>query len=99
MTSYTLEPVGIIRSTVKSREEAPPQGPEGAPNDWRGSRRFTRPTLRASGSRDRVEAKSSDGDDPEEDEEQEHDELRLLERRLRLGRARAHARQGRDERS
>jgi hypothetical protein len=44
------------------------------------------PTLRASASRDRVEAKSPDGDDPEEDEEHEHDELRLLERRLGLRR-------------
>ena len=44
------------------------------------------PALRASGSRDRVEAKSSDSDDPEEDEEHEHDELRLLERRLGLRR-------------
>ena len=34
MTSYTLEPVGFIRSTLKRREEAPPQGPEGAPDAW-----------------------------------------------------------------
>jgi len=40
----------------------------------------------ASGSRDRVEAKSPDGDDPEEDEEHEHDELRLLEGRFGLRR-------------
>lgn len=44
----------------------------------------TRPTLRASGARDRVEAESPDGDDSAEDEE--HDELRLLERRLGLRR-------------
>ena len=31
MNSYTLEPVGFIRSTVKGREDAPRQGPEGAP--------------------------------------------------------------------
>src|ERR1044072_6816324 len=30
MNSYTLEPVGFIRSTVKGREDAPRQGPEGA---------------------------------------------------------------------
>jgi tRNA-Thr(GGU) m(6)t(6)A37 methyltransferase TsaA len=34
MTSYTLEPVGFIRSTVKGREDAPRQGPEGAPDAW-----------------------------------------------------------------
>jgi tRNA (Thr-GGU) A37 N-methylase len=34
MSSYTLEPVGFIRSTLKRREEAPRQGPEGAPDAW-----------------------------------------------------------------
>jgi len=34
MNSYTLEPVGFIRSTVKSRHDAPRQGPEGAPDAW-----------------------------------------------------------------
>src|SRR4030095_13282127 len=34
MNSYTLEPVGLIRSTVKGREDAPRQGPEGAPDTW-----------------------------------------------------------------
>ena len=34
MTSYTLKPVGFIRSTVKGREDAPRQGPEGAPDAW-----------------------------------------------------------------
>ncbi len=33
-SSYTLEPVGFIRSTVKGREDAPRQGPEGAPDAW-----------------------------------------------------------------
>ena len=42
--------------------------------------------LRASDSRDRVEAKPPHGDDPEEDEEHENDELCLLERRLGLRR-------------
>src|SRR5205809_5026296 len=32
--SYTLEPVGFIRSSVKGREDAPRQGPEGAPDAW-----------------------------------------------------------------
>jgi len=32
--SYTLEPIGFIRSTVKGREDAPRQGPEGAPDAW-----------------------------------------------------------------
>ena len=34
MNSYTLEPVGFIRSTVRGREDAPRQGPEGAPDAW-----------------------------------------------------------------
>jgi tRNA-Thr(GGU) m(6)t(6)A37 methyltransferase TsaA len=34
MSSYLLEPVGFIRSTVKGRENAPRQGAEGAPDAW-----------------------------------------------------------------
>jgi tRNA (Thr-GGU) A37 N-methylase len=34
MNSYTLEFVGFIRSTVKGREDAPRQRPEGAPDAW-----------------------------------------------------------------
>jgi tRNA-Thr(GGU) m(6)t(6)A37 methyltransferase TsaA len=34
MSSYTLEPVGFIRSTLKRREKAPRQGAEGAPDAW-----------------------------------------------------------------
>ena len=34
MSAYTLQPVGFIRSTVKGREDAPRQGPEGAPDAW-----------------------------------------------------------------
>ena len=34
MNSYTLEPIGFIRSTVKGRADAPRQGPEGAPDAW-----------------------------------------------------------------
>ena len=34
MNSYTLEPVGFIRSTVKGREDAPRQEAEGAPEVW-----------------------------------------------------------------
>src|SRR4029434_7938952 len=34
MSSYTLEPVGFIRSTIKRREEAPRQGSEGGPDVW-----------------------------------------------------------------
>jgi hypothetical protein len=30
MSSYTLQPVGFVRSTIKGREDAPRQGPEGA---------------------------------------------------------------------
>ena len=34
MNSYTLEPVGFIRSMVKGRKDAPRQGLEGAPDAW-----------------------------------------------------------------
>jgi tRNA-Thr(GGU) m(6)t(6)A37 methyltransferase TsaA len=34
MSSYTLEPIGFIRSAVKGRDDAPRQGPEGAPDAW-----------------------------------------------------------------
>jgi len=34
MNSYMLEPIGFIRSTVKGREDAPRQGPEGGPDAW-----------------------------------------------------------------
>jgi tRNA-Thr(GGU) m(6)t(6)A37 methyltransferase TsaA len=34
VSAYTLEAVGFIRSTVKGREDAPRQGPEGAPDAW-----------------------------------------------------------------
>ena len=34
MNEYTLDPVGFIRSTVQGREDAPRQGPEGAPDAW-----------------------------------------------------------------
>ena len=34
MDTYTLEPIGFLRSTVKGREDAPRQGAEGAPDAW-----------------------------------------------------------------
>ena len=34
MSSYTLQPVGFIHSTLKTREEAPRQGPEGGLDAW-----------------------------------------------------------------
>ena len=34
MNPYNLEPVGVIRSTVQGREDAPRQGTEGAPDAW-----------------------------------------------------------------
>jgi len=34
MSSYTLAPVGFIRSILKRREEAPRQGSEGGPDVW-----------------------------------------------------------------
>ena len=33
-TSYMIEPIGIIRSELSSREAAPHQGYEGAPEAW-----------------------------------------------------------------
>lgn len=33
-TSYTIEPIGVIRSKLASREAAPHQGSEGAPDAW-----------------------------------------------------------------
>jgi tRNA-Thr(GGU) m(6)t(6)A37 methyltransferase TsaA len=33
-TSYTIKPIGVVRSTLSSREEAPHQGYEGAPDAW-----------------------------------------------------------------
>jgi tRNA-Thr(GGU) m(6)t(6)A37 methyltransferase TsaA len=32
--SYTIEPVGVVRSTLTRLEEAPMQGDEGAPEAW-----------------------------------------------------------------
>src|SRR2546429_9136753 len=34
MSSYILQPIGFIRSTLKRREDAPRQGTEGAPDAW-----------------------------------------------------------------
>ena len=34
MSAYTLQPVGFIRSTLKTRQAAPRQGAEGAPDAW-----------------------------------------------------------------
>lgn len=33
-TDYSLSPLGFLHSSLKSREEAPKQGYEGAPNAW-----------------------------------------------------------------
>jgi len=33
-TSYTIEPIGVIRSDLTGREAAPHQGFEGAPDAW-----------------------------------------------------------------
>jgi tRNA-Thr(GGU) m(6)t(6)A37 methyltransferase TsaA len=33
-TRYTLQPIGLIRSELKTREAAPRQGDEGAPDAW-----------------------------------------------------------------
>lgn len=34
MNTYTLEPIGVIRSKLKRLEDAPMQGDEGAPEAW-----------------------------------------------------------------
>jgi tRNA-Thr(GGU) m(6)t(6)A37 methyltransferase TsaA len=34
INNYTIEPIGVIRSILTSREEAPMQGDEGAPDAW-----------------------------------------------------------------
>src|SRR5437764_12256407 len=34
VSSYTLQTVGFIRSTLKRREDAPRQGSEGGPDAW-----------------------------------------------------------------
>lgn len=33
-TSYSLQPVGVVRSRLTAREDAPKQGPGGAPEAW-----------------------------------------------------------------
>src|ERR1043166_3233872 len=33
-TSFTIEPIGVVRSTLTRLEEAPMQGDEGAPEAW-----------------------------------------------------------------
>jgi tRNA-Thr(GGU) m(6)t(6)A37 methyltransferase TsaA len=33
-TSFTLRPIGVVRSTLTSRRAAPKQGSEGAPDAW-----------------------------------------------------------------
>jgi tRNA-Thr(GGU) m(6)t(6)A37 methyltransferase TsaA len=33
-TSYVLQPVGVVRSSLRKRGEAPKQGSEGAPDAW-----------------------------------------------------------------
>lgn len=34
MNIYTIEPIGVIRSALTKREDAPMQGDEGAPDAW-----------------------------------------------------------------
>jgi tRNA-Thr(GGU) m(6)t(6)A37 methyltransferase TsaA len=34
MTTYSLRPVGVVRSQLIAREDAPKQGSEGAPQAW-----------------------------------------------------------------
>jgi tRNA-Thr(GGU) m(6)t(6)A37 methyltransferase TsaA len=34
MTTYTIEPIGYVRSELKRLEDAPRQGDEGAPEAW-----------------------------------------------------------------
>jgi tRNA-Thr(GGU) m(6)t(6)A37 methyltransferase TsaA len=34
LTTYSIEPIGTVRSSLTSREDAPRQGDEGAPEAW-----------------------------------------------------------------
>ena len=34
LTAYTIEPIGVVRSTLTRLEDAPMQGDEGAPEAW-----------------------------------------------------------------
>jgi tRNA-Thr(GGU) m(6)t(6)A37 methyltransferase TsaA len=45
VTGTRLRPVGVIRSTLKSRVDAPRQGREGAPDAWLEVRRWAKDAL------------------------------------------------------
>jgi tRNA-Thr(GGU) m(6)t(6)A37 methyltransferase TsaA len=44
-SSMQLRPIGVIRSTIKKRSEAPKQGSEGAPDVWLDLKQFAIPGL------------------------------------------------------
>ena len=44
-TSFRLRPIGVIRSTLKSRKNAPRQGRDGAPDAWLEMRQWAMPAL------------------------------------------------------
>ena len=44
-SSMQLRPIGVIRSTIKKRSEAPKQGSEGAPDVWLDLKQFAIPSL------------------------------------------------------
>jgi len=45
LTTFELQPVGVIRSTLTSRKGAPRQGSEGAPEAWLEIQEFAAPAL------------------------------------------------------
>jgi tRNA-Thr(GGU) m(6)t(6)A37 methyltransferase TsaA len=42
---FQLRPIGVIRSTIKTRDKAPKQGSEGAPDTWLEVNAFAAPAL------------------------------------------------------
>ena len=49
--AYVLETIGVVRSSLRDRSEAPRQGGEGAPDPTRGSSWSHRSRTRFTGSR------------------------------------------------
>jgi tRNA (Thr-GGU) A37 N-methylase len=44
--NYLLDPIGLIRSSLQAREDAPRQGYEGAPDAWLELKEAFEPALR-----------------------------------------------------
>ncbi len=50
----SLRPIGVIRSALKARAEAPKQGSEGSPDAWLEVRAFAAPALEGLAAGDRI---------------------------------------------